>query len=270
MSDVEVLNEKEEGRQQQREGREEVLLSDDPIEKMAVDYGWDPNGKRSAEEYIKYALDKFPERGEALSKQARKIEDKDSELSKMKVILNELSSHMKKQKNMEEQNRLNAIEEYRNQAIQNGDVQLVKELDQQKLQVHVPEPVQDFMSRHNEWFNGMEYEHLEMREWVDRQDKILGQRGLAPAEHIKILEANLHKKFPNYFNKSNEEVEVINRTDTVDSLHNSNVVGKSNRKKSYAFEDLSKEQKEAAKYLEKQGMSVSDYIKQLVEFGDLQ
>lgn len=270
-SELEKVDEKEMQVSEQRERSEEVVLDDssDPIERMALQYGWKPEGKRSAEEYIKYALDQFPERGEALSKQAKKIEDKDSELSKMKVVLNELASHVKKQKQLEEQQSLEDLRYRKRQAIELGDVNLVEQLDQEQIRLNVPEPVKAFKERNIEWLEGTSFEALEMQAFARQRDNELAPRGMSPDEHMKVLEEHIRKKFPAYFNDGYEK-EHINKSDAVDSLHNSNVVNASKPKRNFSIRDLTKEQQEVASYLEREGhMKTADYIKQLIDNGDL-
>lgn len=256
---------------EQGERPEEVILveGENPIEKMALQYGWKPEGKRSAEEYIKYALDQFPERGEALSKQAKKIEDKDSELGKMKVILNELASHVKKQKDLEEQHSKNYLQQQRRQAIELGDVNLVERIDQEQARSNIPHAVQEFKQRNFEWLEGTSFEALEMQAFARQRDNELALRKMPPDEHMKVLEEHIKKKFPAYFNDGYEK-EHINKSDAVDSLHNSNVVNANKPKRAYSIKDLTKEQQEVARYLEREGhMKMADYVKQLVENGDL-
>ncbi len=241
---------------------------ENPIEQMALSYGWKPEGKKSAEDYIKYALDNFPERGEALSKQAKVIENKDSELDKMKSVLDELSSHMKKQKDIAYQQALNDLQNQRKQAIAIGDAALVDQLDAAKANLQQDpnrlKPVEDFRSRHSNWLNDTSFEAIEMQEWLLERDNYLAKKSLAPDQHMELLEKHLYAKFPDYFRDGS------GRHSVVDSMQNSNVAGNSGRKKNFTLNDLTSEQREVAQYLDKSGhLKVADYIKQLVENGDL-
>ncbi len=241
--------------------------SGNPIEQMALTYGWKPEGKKSAEEYIKYALDNFPERGEALSKQAKAIENKDNELDKMKSVLDELSSHMKKQKDVAYQQALADIQSQRKQAIALGDENLVNHLDQAKANLQQDpnrlKPVEEFRQRHGDWLNDTSFEAIEMQEWVLERDDYLAKKGLPPDQHMDLLEKHLYAKFPSYFNKDGH-------TNAVDSMQNSNVAGSGGRKKNFTLNDLTNEQRDVAQYLEKSGhLKIADYIKQLVDNGDL-
>jgi predicted nucleic acid-binding Zn-ribbon protein len=99
------------------------------VDALASEYGWKPEGKKSAADYIKFALEKLPERGEALSAQSKTIEAKESELSMMKATLEELSGHMKKQKEVAYNEAMAAFKEQKRQAILNGDVDAVDALE---------------------------------------------------------------------------------------------------------------------------------------------
>lgn len=249
--------------------RQDFQESLNDIEKIASQYGWKPEGKRNAEEYIKFALEQFPERGEALSKQARTIESKDSELGKMKAVLDELSSHMQKQKDLAYQKAVNDLQQKRKQAIVNGDIARVEQIDKEQINLQNKSSdklkvVEDFKSRNREWMDGTSYDALEMQEWLLHRDNQLGSRKLDPVEHMRILEEHLHKKFPDYFGMSESKTNAIDG-----SAHNSNVVGRSG-KKSFTVKDLTKEQRDVAEYLSAGGhLKISEYIQQLVDSGDL-
>jgi hypothetical protein len=268
MSEEQVEYIREEAAEYKKENQQ------DPIKKLASAYGWNSNGEKSADEYIKFALEKLPERTEALTKQAKKIEDKDSELSQMKTVLNELSGHMKKQKELEQQKISEALRLQRVEAIKKGDVAKVEEIDKQANQnQQQPRIVLEFKERHADWLNGTSFEALEMREWAENRDKKLAKLGLNVDEHMSTLEQHVKKKFPEYFKEEGEEVEteIINKSNAVDSSHSSNVVHSNKTKKSYSLKDLSDQQKKVADYLVKnKQMKLEEYIKELIETGDLQ
>lgn len=253
-------------------GSSEATFRTDPIEQMASQYGWKPEGKRSAAEYIKYALEQFPERGEALSKQARSLEHKDDELSKMKNVLSELTSHMKKQKDVAYQQALMDLQQQRRTAISQGDVEKVEAIDMQQNNLQhnsttPPQAVEDFKSKYQDYLTGTSFEALEIQEWIFKRDQQLASSRLPPEQHMKELERHMLQKFPHYF----EGRDNIGQPSAVDSLQNSNVAGGRRKKTAFSFNDLTVEQKDVANYLEQCGhMKKADYIKQLVENGDLQ
>lgn len=235
-------------------------------EKLATKYGWNPDGKKSAEEYIEFALEKFPKRGEALVIQNKKLESKDNELSEVKSMLNELSSHMEKQKQMAYQQAMKDMEKQRQAALAQGDVRRLDELEQEKQRLQPPPAaVQDFQKRHASWLNDSSYECRQMQKWLLAEDKELAGYNLGPDRHVEEIEKSLKKQFPNYFTPKDEYAKMS----AVDSDNESGVSGKKS-KKTFTFNDLNDVQKSMAKYLESRGqMKTTEYIKQLAEMGDL-
>lgn len=250
-------------------GKKEVQVEQsNPIENLAKEYGWVPEGKKSAEEYVKYALEKLPERGEALTAQNKKIEAKDNELFKMQTMLSEITVHMNKQKELAYQQALKDINEQRRLAIKNGDVDKVDELEQQKLELEKPtnnthDAVVQFEERNKSWLQGDSLEELEMQDWVERHGQLLGKKKLPVDEHMRRLEEDLHKKFSTYFDKGD------NTFRSVESADKSNVAGHVS-KKTHTYNDLTPVQKAVAKHLKDTGvMEIKEYIAQLEELGDL-
>ena len=243
------------------------------VDALASEYGWKPEGKKSASDYIKFALEKLPERGEALSAQSKTIEAKESELSMMKATLEELSGHMKKQKEVAYNEAMAAFKEQKRQAILNGDVDAVDALEasiapQQEEKHEVHPSISAFEEANSSWLNGDSYEELEMQDWVERHGMLLGKKQLPPEVHMKRLEQDLHKKFPAYFEAEAEEDEVVHSS--VESAGGSSVAGVKSNNKKYTFANLSDTQKQVAKYLQDSGhMKIEEYIKELVSLGDL-
>ncbi len=232
-------------------------------ESIAAKYGWNPDGKKSAEEYIEFALEKFPKRGEALTLQNKKLESKDGELSEMKAMLSELASHMDKQKDLAYKQALKDIDSRKKQAIAEGDMRQVDELEaEEKSLKPLPKAIEDFKRRNAEWIDSPKYEHRQMYAWLMQEDQNLGRFNLDPAQHAEELEAGLHRQFPDYFGAP------LSKMQAVDSDSGSGVA-KTN-KKTFTFDDLTETQKNVATYLDKSGIKKkSEYIKQLVENGDL-
>lgn len=255
MSDEQLESAKNEEVQGQvpNEGNEEEKVLN-PIEKIATDYGWKPEGKRTAEDFIKYALEKFPERGEALTAQNK-------ELFKMKAMLNELASHVNKQKELAYQDLVHK----REQAELEGDTRTVEALKVQEQQMQPkPAAVQEFEYRHADWLNSPQYEHVKMKRWLLEEDRVLGQYNLSPEQHMQRLEEHLHKEFPEFFGAQ------IEAPIAAVESEGSNVVKSGSSKKRHTFSDLSDVQKSVAKYLKDSGtMTIEKYIDQLVKQGDL-
>lgn len=245
---------------------QEEVVESSPVQQLATEYGWKPDGKKSAEDYIKFALEKLPERGEALASQNKKLEAKDGELNKMRNMLEELTVHMKKQKDEAYKQALNEFKEQKRQAILEGNVDLVEQLESQGApqQETIPECIKDFEERNASWLNGDSLEDLEMQDWVQRHGALLGRKQLPTDQHMDRLEKDLRKKFPTYFEKDESGM-----YDAVEGSFGSGVAKVSN-KKVFTFKDLSSAQKEVAKYLKDAGhMTVDEYIQELVKYGDL-
>jgi len=240
-----------------------------PVQTLAAQYGWKADGKKSADDYIKFALEKLPERGEALTAQNKTIEAKDTELGKMKSMLDELTVHMKKQKDQAYEQAMNDFKAQKRQAIIEGNVELVEELEAKQLPTPMAQAIDpsivDFEARNDKWLSGDSFEELEMQDWVQRHGQLLGKKKLPTNEHMKRLEEDLHKKYPSYFEA---ETEVVHSA--VESGSNSGVAGKHISNKTFTYKNLSESQKQMAKYLNDSGhMKIEDYIKELVSFGDL-
>lgn len=241
-------------------------------ENLAKDYGWNPDGKKSAEEYIKFALDKFPKRGDALSAQNKKIEAKESEITQMKIVLDQLANDMKKSKDTAYQQALADLQYQKREAISVGDVEKVEKIEQATHNLtnpqEIPPSVQDFKSRNHQWLEGTDPQDLEMQAYAFQIDNTLMNKKLPPEQHMKTLEAAIQNKFKHYFD--NEDYDISSRHSSVESVQQENNVLSHKKDKVFTVRDLDPAQKAAAKYLVERGqMTVETYIQRLVENGDL-
>ncbi len=232
----------------------------DPYEDLASSYGFKKGGERSAKEYIEYALKKLPKQK--------------SEIDKLKIVLDELVAHNKKQDELALQKARTELEQNRLEAISRGNVEEVTKIEKKQSELstqkqEVPSEVLAFKEKHASWLNGTSYEELEMQDFVKRRSEQLGAKDLSPAEHMRLLEDHVMKKFKDYFNRDEDSVETTKKETTqVDSSERSGTI--SPTKKRYTVKDLTSAQLMAARYLEQRGvMTLSDYIKQLVASGDL-
>lgn len=245
-------------------------MTEENYEEMAKEYGWNPSGEKSAKDFIKYALDELPKRGDGLKAQNKKLEAKNSELSELKSVLNELTSHMNKQKEAAYNQALQDIANQRRQAIIDGDVALVDQLDQQKDTLQTPQPnisaVEEFQKRNDQWLSGTSAVELEMQAYTYQMDNTLGRKKLPPEKHIELLEEAIKRKFSSYFDSDTDE-EV---NPTVEAVQpDANIMGK-RKQKSFGYNDLNDIQKSVANYLAQKGTkTVDQYIKELVELGEL-
>ena len=221
--------------------------------------GWNPDGPKSAEEWAraKPLYDELKTRGK--------------ELKQLRRTVDELKEHMQKQEKVAYEKALKDLQAQRVEAIQSGDVERVQEIDKAQADLpqvnDTPPAVIDFQERHNEWLTSPSFEHMQMREWVTKRDNELAQYNLSPEEHMKTLEEHLHKQFPDKFGEANPNPE--QHIPAVESGSGDNVAAKRG-KKTFRFRDLDTYQKQAAKDFERLGvMAVEDYIKQLVDAGEL-
>ncbi len=254
----------EQSDEQSDENSQEIeLLEHEPtsaIETLAASYGWKAEGKKSAEDYVKFALEQLPERGEALKEQS-------AEIKELRTIANSLASHVEKQKQLAYNQAVEDLKNQKREAIENGDVNRYEQLEQLEKNEEVNKVVGSFREKHQEWINGTGDTELEMQAYMLSMDKTLGTKGLPVDQHMALLEDKLLRKFSSYFDKE----EYSNKPSAVDSLQSSNVAGKvRSGKKHFSINDLNDEQKSVAKFLDRQGtLKIADYIKQLADAGDL-
>lgn len=257
-----------------QEVESKVLKNNQPVndlEKLAASYGWRQDGKRSAEDYVKFALQKLPEAN-------KRLESKDNELFKLSSMVEELTAHMQKQKEVAYQQAIKDLNQQRTQAIQAGDVKLVDEIEKQKQELQpagksenqqngaLHPAILSFEEKNAEWLNDDSLDALEMQDWMEHHAERLAKKFKLPIEdHMKRLEEDVRKKFSSYFES---KAEPGNHSAQVESGSDGSTF--KSGAKTFTFNDLSPTQKEVAKYLKDTGrMDYKKYIAQLVEFGDL-
>lgn len=220
------------------------------FEKKCMDAGWNPNGKKPAEDW---ALD-------GLSVRNEKITD----LYKLHDNLKDLMS--KQEQAIYDKAKAELVAE-RDNAIARGDVQSVKEIEKQeenlKIQTRIQSAVNSFINRNESWCKSNEPEHLEMQKEMKLMDMSLGPRGMSPEDHFAAIEVHLRNKFPEQFGeqptkKRGQAVEGGRATVSHDS------------KRKFTFDDLSPQQKQFANMYEKQKLMTKEkYIDELVKAGAL-
>lgn len=229
------------------------------IEALATEYGWNTEGEKSAEDFVKLALDKFPDQSKKIKQLFRTVE--------------ELKDHMGKTEQKAYERAKSELEAQRKQAILNRDVDAVAAIDkaQQELQPsqiasqnEIPQAIAEFEERNNTWLNGSSFEELQMQKWVGEHGAILGRKKLPVDEHMKVLEEHLHKQFPDYFDQGDVDAPVS----PVAASRGNVSTGKA-KGKAPTFNDLTAEQKQIARDFERMGvMSIDNYIKDLVKHGE--
>lgn len=227
------------------------------IEELAAQYGWKAEGEKTAEEYVKVALDKFPDQSKKIKQLFRTVD--------------ELKEHMSKAEQRAYAQAKSELDAQKKQAIYDGDVNRVEEIEQAvaNLVPQVAAPPQqhpsitEFEERNAEMLNDTSFEALKIQAWVESHGAILGRKKLPVEEHMAILEDHMKKEFPNYFDDGEIRSPV--------SSSRENVTSKTRAKgKAPSFNDLSSEQKQIARDFENMGvMSIDNYIRDLVKHGEL-
>lgn len=241
----------------------EVTETKHSIEDLAAQYGWQSDGEKSAEEFVKVALDKFPDQSKKIKQLFRTVE--------------ELKEHMTKAETRAYEKARLELDAQRKQAIYDGDVERVEALDKAREDLKpasIEAPTQqlhpaiaDFEERNGSWLNGTSYEELKMQQWVEAHGAILGRKKLPVDEHMALLEDHVRKEFSNYFDNK-EDKQIASPV----SSSRENVTSTATRSKGKAptFNDLNAEQKQIARDFEKMGvMTIENYIKDLVKHGEL-
>lgn len=252
------IENKETQEAQQKDQSTERVLTD--FEKDQAAKGWNPTGEKSAEEWARAAplYDELKERGR--------------ELKQLRRTVDEMKQHMQKQEKLAYERALADLQSQRNAAIQNGNVNLVNQIDEAQANlvptsyeaVEEPLAVSDFKERNASWLNGTSYEEMKMAEFALKRDNELAAKKLSPDAHMKVLEEHIKKEFPEYFRTGEERT-----TSAVESGYGDNVAKPVSKRKA-TFNDLDSTQKQIARDFERMGvMKVEEYVKQLVDAGEV-
>jgi len=243
------------------ESEEAAVEHSSSIEELATQYGWNAEGEKSAEDFIKVAMDKFPDQSKKIKQLFRTVE--------------ELKVHMTKTEKVAYERAKKELEGQRREAIQQGDVELVDELDRMRsemapvMQEEVEEAEQHeavvaFEAKNSEWLQGTSYEELKMQKWMQEHGSVLGAKRLPVEKHMELLDQHVRREFPDYFDDGEDNIK-----SPVASARDSAPV-KMGKGKKFSFNDLSAEQKQIARDFESIGfMKTDDYIKSLVAHGEL-
>lgn len=234
----------------------QTTSTNNTVELLAKKYGWNPEGEKSAEEFIEFALREVPERGK--------------ELKRIKKTVDDLKVHMQKQQEYAYKQAIRDLQIRKQEAMDEGNHVALKQLEQEEKYLQPPDErpqaVIDFEERNADWLDVSNFETLEMREWAFKRDRELALKNYTPEKHMEILENELHKKFSNYFGDSQS-----NKTQLVESDSYSNVVTstkKSNKKPT--FETLPKEYRDIGENFERMGiMTKQQYLEDLIKHGEI-
>jgi soluble cytochrome b562 len=247
--DIEEL--KVETEQKEESAAEEKVLSS--TEKLAVEHGWNPEGEKSAEEFIEFALDNLPERGK--------------QLKRMQRTMDSLIEHNKKQEKIAYDRARQDLEQQRIVAIQHGDVESVRQIEQETQKLH---PVQEthaavveFQERNSKWLSGSSTEEKAMQAFAFGMDSMLVSEQLSPDDHMTKLQESLNEQFPDYF-------EIKTKVRSPVAAGTGSNVSKEEHKSKFSVKDLSEQQRKIAEEFEfYKIMTKAEYIADLVKSGEL-
>lgn len=217
------------------------------VEQLALELDWDPKGKKDAKTFLK----------DGLKIRNEKITD----LYKLHDNLKDLMS--KQEEAIYKKAKADLLAE-RDDAISRGDVQAVKQIEEQQSQMELYNKIQaarDEFIRRNEWYTSNAPQHIKMQQAVAQADITIAQRRLPPEAHFAALEEYVKEEFPDYFGEPKKRQVVESGRSTVSSQSS---------KKKYTIDDLTPQQKQFAKMFAKQGiMTEEKYIDELVKAGTL-
>lgn len=241
----------------------EIVYSETEKEAMAI--GWKPDaGPKSAEEFLRAAP-----LYNRIKKDGKKIEE-------LEKTLHELKSLISKQNEMSYKKALKELQVQKRDAISLGDIDAVTNIDNEirsheaALREHstpaappITPEVEAFAERHKSWLHGTSYEAHQMREFAHQRDQELTRYNMTPEEHLKVIENELKERFKNHFVSNEVPSAAVVESDSAP-------VRSAPAKSKFSFKDLNAAQKQVAKYFSARGvMTTEDYIKQLVELGEL-
>lgn len=259
-NDTTSTNESQENTQKQEAQIEREFTT---FEQEQIKLGWDPNGKKSAEQWsADYPLFK-------------KIAQQNDKLEKVERLLENMTKERQKAEEYGYKRAMDEFEARKQAAAAKNDVgeynKAVSEQEQyakeevEKRQNHPA--VKAFEDKYQDILNCKpdDFDALAALSDMQRVDVALGARNLPPEEHLALLDQYMQKTHKNLFNKQENDENKVLAIET-----NTRSSSMKAQQKRFTYDNLSKEQKEIADYLKKTlGKSHDDYIKDLVKFGDL-
>lgn len=225
--------------------------------------GWNPHGRKTAEEWAD---------NEPLVTELRAIRN---ENKRYQQTIDQLKAYVDKQEEITYKKALQDLAHERASAIERGDVAEVDRLDEAKANMaQQPEQtsqesshpaVAEFYTKHDSWINGTSVTEIEMMAFAQERDRLIKQKNLPPEKHMKLLEECVMAKFPDYFDQGNEKEYVSAPVVESGSLRTS-----PSKNKKYTKRDLSQDQLAVLKNFELfKVMDEAAYIEGLVKAGEL-
>lgn len=242
---------------------ESIKASASTLEEEAKSKGWRPDGPKTAKEF----LDDEPFYQE--------LKARGKEIKELKQTIDELKAHFDVEREAGYKQAIEDLKRQRSDAIAIGDEASVDRIEQTLEQYKKDDPkpvdilsipsVKEFQERNKEWLSDVKsYEHVEMQEFFTKRDKQLLALNLPIDEHVRTVEEDMHKRFPNYFNKKGQSSGMV--SSVADAVPTGNVT----RSKKFSFRDLNEVQQSVCRRFVKNGVMTEDkYIESLVKSGEL-
>lgn len=221
------------------------------IEDIAADMGWSPQDQwRGDPDKWKPAHEFVRNTAEINRRLATQLKGFDERLER----INRTNEAMMERALAKQREELLAA---RQEAFESGDGEKFNEVER-KLK-ELPEPghelapeAQEFVARHANWWG----KDREATAWAQQRAGQLAQQGLSPSRQLQVVERELATYFPEYAPQEKPKPKVTQLTQP----------GKRGAvKKELTLSDLPKEAQEAAKYFEKKGVSIAEYLKSYKE-----
>lgn len=246
---------------------EEVKEHSD-VEKQALEMGWNPEGSKSAEEWVKNAP-----LFEKLHKQSNKIKN-------LEKKFNEAIKHIGSLRKAGYQNEYDKLKQARDDAIVMSDVESVNKFDDKlydlkaKMDAEVKETssseatpeAQEFVDKYSTLFQDDSPQAVKIQNYVRAQDMAIAALEYEPKDHIKELEDRMLEKFPSYFGVKAEKAE---KKERVVPIVESDATPTRPAKKdsTITFNDLTRVQKEICRALEADGVLTREQYLEQVQDG---
>lgn len=233
----------------------EVSIED--IEAEASKKGWKPDGPKSAAEFL---------RAEPLYD---RIHKQSQQIKSLNAQVNEALKHIGSLRKAGYEDKINKIQTEHAAAVARSDLDSVNyyqeqmqnlkgEMQQEVLAPELHPAAKAFLDKYQE-----ELKDPEVHKYVKLKDVALGNDPdvVDPYDHMKKLEEQLFKKYPDKFGEKEAPVMAVESDSTP---------VRTSSKKRFSFRDLDPIQKTICKKLEKQGLrTVDQYIQDLVNTGAL-
>lgn len=243
---------------QEVESQEETAPVHNEIEQKALASGWNPEGEKSAEEWVKY---------EPIYK---KLKHRGEEIKELKDTMHEMRSMMDRQRQQAYEQAYQDLQVQKYEAIESGDVDAVNVVDsqieslrsQQVPQQPIPEVTQ-FMEKNKGWLQDTSVEAQNMRLMAEAKYIMLKNQGYSDREIVREVETTLQSTFPQRF-------ETTNKPPVIESPSVEARASAARVAKEPTFKNLSSEQQKICRQFVKTGvMTEKEYITELKKLGEI-